>query len=140
MIVRCGACRTQFEVAGAGRFSCPACGSVNVVRNQTATAPASAADYPAAPGSPGAPATPPPPQSDRPSPRINCPDCAFTFIVGDIAVATCPNCGFEVQTGRGVPPAPGGPVSQETAAVSSLIDDEDPVLVDDEDPVLAEEE
>ena len=56
MIVRCGACRTQFEVAGAGRFSCPACGSVNVVRNQTATGPASAGAYPTAPGAPATPA------------------------------------------------------------------------------------
>lgn len=103
MIVRCGSCRTQFEVAGAGRFSCPACGSVNVVRNQTATGPASAGAYPTAPGAPAVP-TPPPP--DRPSPRIHCPECAFTFIVGEIAMATCPNCGTEVQTGRGAQPAP----------------------------------
>jgi hypothetical protein len=27
-----------------------------------------------------------------PSPRITCPDCDFSFIVGDIAVAHCPNC------------------------------------------------
>jgi len=105
MIVRCGACRTQFEVAGAGRFSCPACGSVNVVRNQTASGPAPAGAYPTAPGAPVAPGgPPPPPPPERPSPRISCPDCAFTFIVGDVAVATCPNCGIEVQTGRGVPP------------------------------------
>jgi len=117
MIVRCGACRTQFDVAGAGRFSCPACGSVNVVRNQAGTAaPPAAGPYPTAQGV--APAAPPPPQPDRPSPRISCPDCAFTFIVGDIPVATCPNCGNEVQTGRG------------TSTPS----------FEDENPVLAEEE
>lgn len=126
MIVRCGACRTQFEVAGAGRFSCPSCGSVNVVRDSTATGPAAASPYPAAPG---APTAPPPPQPDRPSPRINCPDCAFTFIVGEIPVATCPNCGIEVQTGRGTaPPQPEPAVQAETSASEG------------EDPVLGEEE
>lgn len=128
MIVRCGSCRTQFEVAGAGRFSCPACGSVNVVRNQTATGPASAGAYPAAPGSPGVPGgTPSPPPPDRPSPRISCPECAFTFIVGEVPVATCPNCGSEVQTGKGVPIAPSEP------ATDSAPGDED-------DSVLSEEE
>jgi predicted RNA-binding Zn-ribbon protein involved in translation (DUF1610 family) len=130
MIVRCGACRTQFEVAGAGRFSCPACGSVNVVRNQ-ASGPASAAAYPAAPGAPGGPsevpASPPP---DRPSPRIHCPECAFTFIVGEIAVATCPNCGTEVETGRGLPTPP---------RPSTEGDTDSDVGVED-DPSLTEEE
>lgn len=118
MIVRCGACRTQFEVAGAGRFACPACGSVNVVRNQSGGGPATVGGYPAVPGAadPGGPppAPPPPPPPDRPSPRITCPECAFTFIVGDIAVATCPNCETEVQTGRGgAPSPPPGPSSEE---------------------------
>jgi predicted RNA-binding Zn-ribbon protein involved in translation (DUF1610 family) len=127
MIVRCGACRTQFEVAGAGRFSCPSCGSVNVVRNQTATGPAAASPYPTAPGTPPAP---PPPQPDRPSPRISCPDCAFTFIVGDIPIATCPNCGHEVQTGWGGAPPVQEPVVEEASYPSS----------DNDEPVLGEEE
>jgi hypothetical protein len=33
-------------------------------------------------------------------PRIECPECGFSFIVGDIAVATCPNCATEVRTGK----------------------------------------
>ncbi len=110
MIVRCGACRTQFEVAGAGRFACPACGSVNMVRNQAGAGPATVGGYPAAPGAAGpeptAPSAPPPPPPDRPSPRISCPECAFTFIVGEINLATCPNCGNEVDTGRGEPSSP----------------------------------
>ncbi|HEY7468980.1 MAG TPA: hypothetical protein VIC07_05555 [Acidimicrobiia bacterium] len=103
MMVRCGACRTQFEVPGPGRFACPVCGSVNVVREPAGSAPASVGGYPAAPGVAGAPPPPPPPQppANVPSPRINCPECDFSFIVGDIAVATCPNCGAEVRTGRG---------------------------------------
>ena len=100
MMVRCGACRTQFEVPGAGRFACPTCGSVNVVR-ESGGAPPSMGEYPVAPnvvgGTQGAQAPPPP----IPTPRIICPDCAFSFIVGDIAVASCPNCGAEVRTGLG---------------------------------------
>jgi DNA-directed RNA polymerase subunit RPC12/RpoP len=96
MIVRCGACRSEFDVPGPGRYACPACGSVNAVR--------------AAPGVPtGAPppgygpagGQPPPPPPEPPSPKVTCPECGFRFIVGDIAVATCPNCGTEVATGRG---------------------------------------
>ncbi len=104
MMVRCGACRTQFEVAGAGRFACPVCESVNVVRDPSGAAP-DLGGYPAAPnvvagGSPQPP-PPPPPPANTPLPRITCPECAFTFIVGDIAVAICPNCEAEVTTGRG---------------------------------------
>ena len=105
MMVRCGACRTQFDVPGAGRFTCPVCGSVNMVREQAAPPPTSLGGYPAAPGV--APTqqqqSPPPPPANVPSPRVECPECAFTFIVGEIAVATCPNCGAEVKTGRGEP-------------------------------------
>lgn len=100
MRVRCGACRTQFEVAGPGRFACPVCGSVNVVRD-AAGAPQEAAygGYPAAPGAAGGmtPEPPPPP----PLPRITCPECEFSFVVGNIAVATCPNCEAAVTTGLG---------------------------------------
>ncbi len=101
MMVRCGACRTQFDVPGAGRFACPVCGSVNVVREQPGAAPpSSVGGYPAAPGATGGPAAPPPPPPvSAPLPRITCPECEFTFIVGVIAVATCPNCGAEVRTG-----------------------------------------
>ncbi len=101
MMVRCGACRTQFEVPGAGRFACPVCGSVNVVREQTGGAPSTMGGYPTAPGAAGGPPPPPPPAPNVPAPRIACPECSFSFIVGDIAVATCPNCGADVRTGRG---------------------------------------
>jgi rRNA maturation endonuclease Nob1 len=98
MMVRCGACRNQFDVPGPGRFSCPVCGSVNAVR--------------AAPGAPPPPgngptAAPPPPRPpDPPSPRVTCSQCEFTFIVGQVAEATCPNCGSSVSTGlQETPPA-----------------------------------
>ena len=106
MMVRCGACRTQFDVPGPGRFTCPVCGSVNVVREQAGGAPTDVGGYPAAPGAVQGnqpPAPPPPPPVNAPTPRIECPECSFGFIVGDIAVAACPNCGAEVRTGRGDP-------------------------------------
>ena len=101
MMVRCGACRTQFDVPGAGRFACPNCGSVNVVRDQGGAPPAMA-DYPVAPNVvAGTQPTqsPPPSPPPIPTPKITCPECSFSFIVGDIAVASCPNCGADVSTG-----------------------------------------
>jgi hypothetical protein len=93
MIVRCGACRTQFEVPGPGRFGCPACGSVNNVGGAVSAAP------PGMPGTGSPPPPPPPPPPDPPSPRITCSECELSFIVGGVAVATCPNCGADVETG-----------------------------------------
>ncbi len=100
MIVRCGSCKTQFDVPGPGRFGCPACGLVNVVRAAgDPTRPGASPGGPPAGGMPGgAPAAPPPPPP-APSPRVSCPECEFSFIVGKIAKASCPNCGFEVPTG-----------------------------------------
>lgn len=94
MMVRCGSCRNQFDVPGPGRFTCPICGSVNSVR-AAAGAPGPAGPAPAAP----APAAPIPRPPDQPSPRINCPECDFSFIVGAVAEAKCPNCGAVVTTG-----------------------------------------
>lgn len=104
MMVRCGACRTQFDVPGAGRFTCPVCGSVNMVREQPQQGGSNMGGYPTAPGvAPQPGAQPPPPPANTPLPRIDCPECEFNFIVGEIAVAICPNCGAEVKTGRGTP-------------------------------------
>lgn len=100
MRVRCGACRTQFEVAGAGRFACPVCGSVNVVRGDSAPPPDQGmGGYPTAPAPAMTPEPPPTPAPAPPLPRISCPECEFSFVVGNIAVATCPNCDAEVPTG-----------------------------------------
>ncbi|MDP8957883.1 MAG: hypothetical protein M3N51_01490 [Actinomycetota bacterium] len=87
MMVRCGRCRNQFDVSGPGRFACPVCGVVNEVR---------AAATPEGMVTP--PVAPPPPTS--PSPRVSCPACDFSFIVGDIDAAPCPNCGAEVPVGQ----------------------------------------
>ncbi|HYJ23883.1 MAG TPA: hypothetical protein VE027_02680 [Acidimicrobiia bacterium] len=76
---------------------------MNVVRDAAGGAPSEMGGYPTAPGA--APSAgsgqPPPPPPPGPLPRIQCPECEFTFIVGDIVVATCPNCGAEVRTGAG---------------------------------------
>lgn len=106
MRVRCGSCRTEFEVAGSGRFACPVCGSVNVVRDANgATAPPNPemGGYQAAPGvgGVGAPPPPPPPPPEQPMPKIACPECGFTFVVGMVPTVTCPNCSSEVDTGIG---------------------------------------
>jgi hypothetical protein len=77
-----------------------------MVRDQSGASapPTTVGGYPAAPGAvPGQPPVPPPPPPDAPLPRIECGECEFSFIVGDIAVATCPNCGAQVRTGRGDP-------------------------------------
>ncbi|MGH8945391.1 MAG: hypothetical protein ACRDVL_04520 [Acidimicrobiia bacterium] len=101
MKVRCGACRTQFDVAGPGRYACPVCGSVNVVRNGAAPGAATVGGYQAAPGAAGGapPPPPPPPPPEEPLPKVECPECGFSFVVGEVATAICPMCSAEVKTG-----------------------------------------
>jgi hypothetical protein len=50
---------------------------------------------------PGLVAPPPPAPEPPPSPRIECPDCGFRFIVGAVESAPCPNCGAVVPVGSG---------------------------------------
>lgn len=83
-MVRCGRCRQSFDVPGPGRYSCPACGTANEVRNEAAAPPG------------GLVTPPPPPQPEAPSPRVECGECGFSFIVGRVAAAPCPNCGTSV--------------------------------------------
>lgn len=101
MMVRCGACRTQFDAPGPGRYSCPACGSVNMIRDQGGAPPPGApGGYPSAPGVQGGQqAPPPPPPPERPVPKIKCPECGFEFHVGEVARVVCPMCSAEVKTG-----------------------------------------
>ena len=97
MMVRCGSCRNQFDVPGPGRFTCPVCGSVNSVRAAAGAGPT--------PGPAASPLPPPPRAPDPPSPRITCAECDFTFIVGPVSEAKCPNCGAMVPTSlEGTPP------------------------------------
>ena len=101
MMVRCGACRTQFDAPGPGRYSCPACGSINMIRDQGGAPPPpqqAPGGYPSAPGvqTPGAP---PPPPPEKVVPKITCPECEFEFHVGEVARVVCPMCSAEVRTG-----------------------------------------
>jgi len=82
--VRCGRCQTQFAVEGPGQYPCPTCGAVNEVRA------GAAADVLR---------EKPAPVTGPSSPRRTCPDCGLSFIVGDVEVAACPNCGAEVTDG-----------------------------------------
>ena len=99
MMVRCGACRSSFDVPGPGKHRCPACGATNQV--------AGAAPAGAAPPGPGPQPTNSPlggaPQSAAPPPidisKIRCGECNFEFIVGEVEVAACPNCRAEVPVG-----------------------------------------
>ena len=85
MIVRCGRCQTSFEVEGAGRYPCPACGTANDVRVEDSAASSSDLIAP-----------PPPPEQDSPSPKVECGECGLLFIVGAVTAAPCPNCGATV--------------------------------------------
>ena len=87
MIVRCGRCGTQFQVAGEGQFACPACGTLNRVG--------------AEPTDPGIVTPPSPPEPEAPSPRAACGACGFSFIVGEVDAAPCPMCGEQVDVGVG---------------------------------------
>ena len=101
MIVRCGSCRTQFDVPGEGRFSCPVCGSVNMVRSRPGEPGPAGAPPPGSMPPTGGPPQPPP--EAPPMPRVECPECGFSFMVGNIAIATCPMCASDVPTGLSVP-------------------------------------
>lgn len=94
MMVRCGRCQSGFDVPGPGRHACPACGTLNEVR---------AGDPDMAPPPPAPP--PPPSEPEAPSPRVACESCGFSFIVGRVDEAPCPNCGapvaVEVEEGDG---------------------------------------
>ena len=83
MIVGCGKCGTRFEVPGPGRVSCPACGTANEIAAGPPGGP-EPAPAPAPAGPPPAPAAPPR--------RMTCPACGFSFLVGEVAEAPCPNC------------------------------------------------
>lgn len=94
MRARCGSCGTEVDVTGQGRFKCPTCGAVNQIPGQAAAVPGASAAPPSVGGLPPVPVPPP-----QPSPRVSCPDCSFSFIVGDVDMAVCPNCGAEVSVG-----------------------------------------
>jgi predicted RNA-binding Zn-ribbon protein involved in translation (DUF1610 family) len=92
MIVRCGKCQTELEVAGAGEFVCPACGTRNMVRG--GGAPPSPFDVSGLGSSP-LPNIPPPAPVDVS--WVKCETCAYRFAVGEVAEVACPMCGTTVR-------------------------------------------
>jgi hypothetical protein len=102
VIVRCGRCQSGFDVPGPGRHVCPACGTPNEVR----------ADGPDPTGGlppvPTPPASASPPEPDPPSPKVTCGECGFSFIVGAVSEAPCPNCGATVPIDGTTEEPPGG--------------------------------
>lgn len=99
MIVRCGRCRAELEVAGVGEFVCPACGTRNAVRGDAGAIPPT--DPYGLPdlGAPRAPA-PTAPVEDEPSNLtwIRCGSCRRRFVVGDgVEQVECPACGQQIE-------------------------------------------
>lgn len=100
VIVRCGRCQIELEVAGPGEFLCPSCGTRNAVRGAPGMPPPSPFDIGGGPG-PGVLATPgyvPPsslPKEEEAPLGITwsaCPTCAWKFAHGESGKITCPNC------------------------------------------------
>ncbi len=83
MRARCGRCRTEVEIPGPGTFVCPVCVTQNQVRPPADQGLTTVGKEP--------------PRESNPAPRVTCDECSFTFAVGDIDVATCPNCRAEVK-------------------------------------------
>jgi tRNA(Ile2) C34 agmatinyltransferase TiaS len=90
MIVRCGRCRVELEVAGAGEFLCPNCGTRNAVRGDPAPAVPPVLDLGSQPPSTGEPAA-----DVR---WVRCPSCSFRFAVGAVEQVGCPTCGTTIDT------------------------------------------
>jgi DNA-directed RNA polymerase subunit RPC12/RpoP len=88
MIVRCGKCGIELEVAGAGEFMCPSCGTRNVIRG------------PAQPENPfGVPDLGARAPADEPAPGvrwIRCPSCSYRFAIGEVENVTCPSCSSDI--------------------------------------------
>lgn len=96
MIVRCGRCRAELEVAGVGEFVCPACGTRNAVRGGAGAGPA--ADPFGLPDL-GGRSAPPLAIDDEPSNLtwIRCGACRRRFVVGEgVAEVACPACGLAI--------------------------------------------
>lgn len=96
MIVRCGRCRAELEIASPGEFICPACGTRNAVRGGAAAG-AAPSPFGASPGGLTVPGgtMPPPPPTSGPEPSALwavCPTCHWKFAHGETETLTCPSC------------------------------------------------
>lgn len=88
MLVRCGNCQVELDVAGPGEFLCPACGTRNMVRGAPAANPFGVPDLGGIPGA----GTAAPPSSVSEARWIVCPSCSYRFAVGEVEEVVCPSC------------------------------------------------
>lgn len=96
MIVRCGSCRIELEVAGPGEFMCPACGTRNVVRGGAAAPDLGLPDLGLA-SRQTAPASEGPPPGVR---WMTCTSCSYRFACGEVDEVECPTCGTKMTVPR----------------------------------------
>jgi predicted RNA-binding Zn-ribbon protein involved in translation (DUF1610 family) len=99
MIVRCGNCQVELEVAGPGEFACPACGTRNAVRDPNAgVGPlGGAVGGGLGPDMDLGGLKPPPSPEESNLTWLRCPSCRFKFVVGEgVDKAPCPSCDEEV--------------------------------------------
>jgi len=89
VIVRCGRCKVELEVQGAGEFTCPSCGTRNSVRGAAGQSPFGVPDL----GGLGQSA--PAPEPGAGIVWVQCPSCSYRFAVGDVSSVTCPTCGAD---------------------------------------------
>ena len=117
MLVRCGRCRVELEIAAPGEFACPNCGTRNVVRGDPMGGiPDLGAQGGAAgaglvgglggglTGTGGLGTRPAPPEPEGPPPGIEwikCPACTYRFVVGEVETVPCPSCGRTLALGDG---------------------------------------
>lgn len=102
MLVRCGRCQIELEVAGTGEFACPSCGTRNVVRGAAPSSPFDLPDLgasgplttPSGPlAAPSQPTQSPVPNPDDPPVHwVQCTACAYRFAVGPVEEVSCPTC------------------------------------------------
>ena len=90
MIVRCGRCQVELEIAGPGEFMCPNCGTRNVARGQQDQAPQNPFGVPDLAASA--------PQEPAPGVQwVTCPACSYKFAVGEMEKVSCPSCSTTIE-------------------------------------------
>jgi DNA-directed RNA polymerase subunit RPC12/RpoP len=90
MIVRCGRCGVELEIAGPGEFMCPNCGTRNMARAQQQQPPQNPFGVPDL----GASAPPEPAPGVQ---WVRCPACSYRFAVGEMEEVSCPSCSTTIE-------------------------------------------
>lgn len=104
VIVRCGRCKAELEVAGPGEFLCPACGTRNVVRAGAGANLYGVSDLTGPGAGPGAGPPPGGSQTAKEAAGVRwatCPACGYRFAMGEVDTVTCPNCRAQLDRANG---------------------------------------